>query len=392
MTAPLFLLDPPSPGPLWAPFTGVRPIAELRAGIWKIRERWEGVLGRKAKALLADHVEGFSEGDEPDVRRAAPIGGPAIIAVSWFAPSGEPPTVSPSARRLENEGKTVAWVVPAGARWEGPDDTTGESAPIDGLELHGTFDLLHALEVLLPPDCADFLREQRDEVPGGCLVVGDPGEVVCLGAHVEPGVIFDVRNGAIVLEEDTEVRAGTRLEGPFYAGTGSRLMGGDFRGTVIGPHCRVRGEISGSLFLGFSNKAHEGFIGHSVIGHWANLGAGTTTSNLKNTYGEVQLQVGSERIRTGRQFLGSLIGDHAKTAIGSLLNTGTTISTGTHLFGPPPVPKYVPPFSWGNAGSERLTQEGFLKIAERVMPRRNVELTPERRASLIATHRRLSGT
>jgi UDP-N-acetylglucosamine diphosphorylase/glucosamine-1-phosphate N-acetyltransferase len=392
MTAPLFLLDPPSPGPLWAPFTGVRPIAELRAGIWKIRERWEAILRRKTTALLADHVEGFAEGDEPDVRKAAPIDGPAIIAASWFAPSGEPLAVGPTVRRLENEGHTVAWIVPAGARWAGPGDTAGESASIDGLELHGTFDLLHALEVLLAPDCADFLREPRDEVPESCIVVGDPAEVVCLGAHVEPGVIFDVRHGAIVLEVDTEIRAGTRLEGPFYAGTASRLMGGDFRGTVIGPYCRVRGEISGSLFLGFSNKAHEGFIGHSVIGQWANLGAGTTTSNLKNTYGEIQLQAGTERIPTGRQFLGSLIGDHAKTAIGSLLNTGTTISTGANLFGPPPVPKYVPPFAWGNTGSERLTEEGFLKIAGRVMPRRGVELTPERRASLIATHRRLAGT
>jgi bifunctional N-acetylglucosamine-1-phosphate-uridyltransferase/glucosamine-1-phosphate-acetyltransferase GlmU-like protein len=144
------------------------------------------------------------------------------------------------------------------------------------------------------------------------------------------------------------------------------------------------------VFLGYANKSHDGFVGHSVIGHWVNLGAGTTTSNLKNTYGEVALQIGATRMVTGRQFLGSLIGDHAKTAIGSMLPTGTVIGTGASVFGGGPIPKYVPPFAWGYDGAERTTLEGFLRVAERVMPRRDVAFTPERRASLEAIYRRLT--
>jgi hypothetical protein len=166
------------------------------------------------------------------------------------------------------------------------------------------------------------------------------------------------------------------------------VLGGFLRASVFGPECRARGEISGSVFLGFANKSHDGFVGHSVVGQWVNLGAGTTTSNLKNTYGPVRLEVDGERIETGRLNLGSLIGDHAKTAIGTLLATGTVISAGANVFGPPTAPKYVPPFAWGCSGTERMTEDGFLRIAERVMGRRNVALSAERRESLRLAYQR----
>ncbi|MGH7702639.1 MAG: putative sugar nucleotidyl transferase [Gemmatimonadales bacterium] len=386
----LYLLDPPAPGSAWAPFSGVRPIAELRAGIWRIRERWEAVLQAQTVAILSDHTEGFHEGDEPPTRRIAPVDGPAIVAASWFAPAGTPVELESGLRRLTNEGETVAWLVPEGERWTAPTDE-GPETTIDGLILHGAFDLVTALEALLPGDCADCLNEARDEVPDGSIVLGDPAEVVCLGASVEPGVVFDVRRGAVVVEERVEVRHGTRLEGPLYLGAGSRVLGGHLRTSTIGPGCSVNGEIASSVLLGYANKNHDGFLGHSVIGHWVNLGAGTTTSNLKNTYGPVHLEVAGERLETGRQFLGSLIADHVKAAIGTMLGTGTVVSVGANLFGGAPVPRYVPPFAWGNAGSERLTEEGFLKIAERVMPRRDVAFTEARKEWLRGMYRRIRG-
>lgn len=385
----LHLLEPANPGAAWAPFTGVRPLAELRAGLWLIRERWEAVLQRDTTSILGHHVAGFHEGAEPPVEEPHPIGGPAIVAASWFAPSGAPLEVAAGVRRLVHEGTTVAWIVEPGEEWDEPHEA-GEATEIDGLVLHGAYDLLTALEHLLPPDCADFLAQGGDEIPDGSVVLGDPAEVVIMGARVEPGAVFDVRHGAVVLDEGAEVRAGTRLEGPLYLGPRSIALGGDLRGSVFGPQCRLRGEIAASVFLGYGNKAHEGFVGHSVIGHWANLGAGTTTSNLKNTYGEVRLQLGDQRIETGRQFLGSLIGDHAKTAIGTMLGTGTVVGAGANVFGPT-VPRHVPAFAWGVAGIERVTEDGFLTVAGRVLPRRQVELTPERAASLRATWRRLAG-
>ncbi len=393
---PLYLLEPTDPGAAWAPFACVRPIAELRAGIWRIRERWEAVLQAETAGILGNHVAGFLELDTPQCTPLGPISGPACIAVSWFAPSGMPLDPSPTvllnegSGRLVHDGATVAWLVPAGERWAVPTDEGGEYA-IDGLALRGTFDLLNALDHLLPADCADFLAESGDPVPDGSVVLGDPADIVCLGANVEPGVVFDVRQGAVVLEEGVEVRSGSRLEGPLYVGTRSRLLGGSLRASILGPRCNAHGEISASVFLGYANKAHDGFVGNSVIGHWVNLGAGTTTSNLKNTYGEVRLDVAGERIETGRTFVGSLIGDHAKTAIGTMLPTGSVIGMGANLFVEGPCPKYTPPFSWGTSGKERMTEEGFLTVAERVMPRREVPFTEERKESLRATYRRLAG-
>ena len=389
MTA-LYLLEPEQPAAAWAPFAGVRPIAELRAGAWRIRERWEAACEAEASAILGTHIDGFHEGDEPPVRPPGPVAGPAVVGAAWFAPTGDRvATVAAEGapRRLTHGGTTVGWIVPAGEQWHGPHGR-GEGCEIDGLLLRGSFDLVTALERFLGEDCADFRAAPTSGIPEGSLVLGDVSDVVVLGAVVEPGVVFDVRQGAVVLEAGVEVRHGTRLEGPVFVGARTKVLGGFIRASAFGPDCRVHGEVAASVFLGYANKSHDGFVGHSVVGHWVNLGALTTTSNLKNTYGPVRLDLDGERIETGRQNLGTLFGDHAKTAIGTMLATGTVVSAGANLFGPPTPPRYVPPFAWGSAGEERLTPDGFLRIAERVMTRRQVELTAERRTSLERTFAR----
>jgi UDP-N-acetylglucosamine diphosphorylase/glucosamine-1-phosphate N-acetyltransferase len=386
----LYLLEPDRPRPNWIPFAGVRPVAELRAGVWKIRERWEAALDLETSAILGDHVAHFHEGLEPPCRPFGPIDGPAVIVDSSFAPTGAPIALPAGAARLVSGGTTIGWVVPSGQRWTGRTDEGG-TVEVDGLLLHGTWDLLAALDKYLANDCLGFQAGPHDPVPAGAVVLGDPQLILTHQAIIEPGVVFDTRAGAIVLEAGVEVRHGTRLEGPLYAASKSRLLGDHIRFSCIGPRCNVKGELSNAIFTGYSNKGHDGFVGHTVLGHWVNLGAGTTTSNLKNTYGEVQLELDGTRVKTGRQFLGSLIGDHAKTAIGTMLPTGTVIGTGASVFGSGGVPKEVPPFAWGIDGTERLHEVGFLTIAERVMPRRDVPFTAERRAALSATWKKLAG-
>lgn len=379
----LYLLEPHAPGIAWAPFTGVRPIAELRAGVWKVRERWEAALDLETIAILGEHSAHFHEGLEPPCLASAEISGPAIVAASWFAPTGAPVALGPDTRRLMHGRETVGWVVPPGEQWKGP-TSTGDTVDVDGMLLRGTFDLLAALDRFLVPDCLGFSAGPADPIPTGSLVLGDPALVLCRGAMVEPGVMFDTRKGAVVVEAGCEVRFGSRLEGPLYIGERCRIVGDALRYSSIGPRCTIRGELSNSVFLGYANKAHDGFVGHSVIGHWANLGAGTTTSNLKNTYGEVALQVGEKKFGTQRQFLGSLVGDHAKTAIGTMLATGTVVGAGANVFGRGQVPKYVRPMAWGLEG-EVMNEEGFLNVAGRVMPRREVIFTDARREALRAT-------
>lgn len=379
----LICLEPDNPGPAWAPFTGVRPLAELRAGAWRIRERWAGVLGLDDVSVMGDHIAGFVDVDSAPVTRRGPVAGPAVVVRSDFAASGANLDLDPGARRLTHDEETVGWVVPEGEHWSGP-VTAGAGHPVEGMPLAGAWDLVTALEHLLPSDCAEALQLGADPVPDGSLVLGDPGDLASFGARVEPGVVFDLRGGVVVLEEGVEVRSGTRLEGPLFVGPGSVLLGGALRHSVIGPQCRVHGELSTSILLGYCNKSHDGFVGHSVLGHWTNLGAGTITSNLKNTYGEVRLDLPGGPLPTGRTNLGSLLGDHAKTAIGSLLMTGSVIGAAASVVGAP-VGRWVPPFQWGT-GEERLTADGFVTIAKRVMPRRQVEVDAGTEAWLRRMH------
>ena len=385
MTHALYLLDP-DPSPAWAPFAGSRPISELRAGAHLIREQWEAFAATETTAVFAlPHLAGFVEPGAPVVRVRHPVTGPALLGSSTFVPRGLAPPLPPAAFRLTCQGVTVGWGVGPGATWEGP-QASAASVEVSGVVLHGAYELVRTLERQLAEQLAERLGDS-DPIPAGSTVLGDPAWVVVHDAAVEPGVVFDVRQGPVVLESGVEVRSGSRLEAPLWVGANTQVLGGPIRASAIGPHCKVRGELACCVFLGYANKAHDGFVGHSVIGRWANIGAGTITSNLKNTYGAVRLEIAGATIETGLINLGSLIGDHAKTAIGTLLGTGSVIGVGANVFGTVRPPKYVPPLAWGVGGGtpesdQRLTKEGFLKIAERVLPRRDVAVDDATRAQL----------
>jgi UDP-N-acetylglucosamine diphosphorylase/glucosamine-1-phosphate N-acetyltransferase len=385
----VYLVEP-APAPAWRPFAECRPICELRVGAWLARERWEAVAAGETRAVFGpSHLQEFEEDGVPPIVAAGPIEGPAVVGRSEFAPSGVAPDWSDEPARLVNDGVAVGWYVPEGVTWNS-ESVGWPDLPIDGFLLHGAYDLITGLEHLLVGDVADFTHERGDALPDGCVVIGDPTDVVLFGATVEPGVVFDVRQGAVVLEQHTYVRGGTRLGGPLYVGAGCEVLGGDIGRSAIGPRSKVRGEITDTVFLGYGNKAHDGFLGHSVVGRWVNIGAGTTTSNLKNTYGSIRLDVGGERVDTGLQFLGTLFGDHVKVAIGTLLDTGTVVGSGANVFGAVRPPKYLPPFAWGVSG-ERMRKDAFLEVVDRVLPRRQVAVTSAVRDALARIYDHATG-
>lgn len=383
----LYLLDPDQPGAAWAPYTNATPLGLLRAGAWRLHERWERALGvGKTAGLVASHAAGTTLPGSPPVVGAAQVTGPCWVADATFAPK-LPMRAIGGTKRLLHAGRTVAWRLDAGERWAGPHND-GDGMVVEGLALRGSFDLITVLEQFLFADTILGLEGGTDPVPDGTIVLGNPGAIALRGATLEPGVVLDVQKGAIVLERGVVVRAGTRLEGPLWLREETIVSGGALRGVSAGPHCRLHGEISHSVFSGHANKSHDGFLGHSVVGAWVNLGAGTITSNLKNTYGPIRLDIGAERIETGRTNLGTLFGDHAKTAIGTLLPTGAVVGAGAQLFGAPRAPKHVAPFAWGGDTDEVMTLEAFLAVAERVLPRRGVTVDAAARTALTAVHAR----
>lgn len=385
----VYLLEPERPGAAWAPFAGVTPLADLRAGGWTIGERWARALGAtRAQGAFAAHAQGPAAPGGTPVVGGESVTGPAWVVDATFCPR-LPMRPTGAARRLLFEGRAVAWRLDPGERWRGPHDL-GDGVVIEGLPLAGAWDLVTVLEQYLFGDTLADLDRGSDAIPAGVLVLGNAGAVALHGAEVEPGAVLDARKGAVILERGVVVRSGSRLEGPIWLRAGTIVNGGVIRHVSAGPDCRLHGEISTTVFTGHSNKSHDGFVGHSVVGSWVNLGAGTITSNLKNTYGQVRLEPAGARVDTDRTMLGSLIGDHAKTAIGTLLPTGAIVGAGANLFGPPRAPKYTAPFAWGDSG-ETISVTQFIEVAKRVLPRRNVTVDATTEAALAAMHKRVTG-
>lgn len=376
------IYDDPTDLAVFAPFAASRPIGELRYGALLLRERIARESGGVEAQLCAPHLAEFAEEGAPPVALEAQVGRPRVFLRSTFVPSpgadlaGASTSGASVVRLTDSEGDTIGCVLARGA-WMGPSAIPADAPTLSftGRRIRGAWELVRDLVPTLSADLDAMVRERgASRVPAGCSVLGDPSLVICDGASVEPYTVFDTRGGPVVLEHGVEVRSFTRLQGPLYAGPGTRIVGGQLRESSIGPRCVVHGEVSNSIFLGYANKSHDGFLGHSIVGRWVNLGAGTVTSNLKNTYGPVRLDLGQTRVDTGMMFLGALIGDHVKTAIGTMLPTGCVIGVGANVFGTRRPGNHVKPFAWGTDEPDRVMAcRMFLQVAERVMPRRDVK-------------------
>jgi UDP-N-acetylglucosamine diphosphorylase/glucosamine-1-phosphate N-acetyltransferase len=393
MSTRLFLYDAAEEQAAFLPFSLSRPLGELRYGAFLLRERWSAQLDLPVEGYLTPQpqLQDFAEPGSPAVAT-----GPGekhedrLLFRATFVPAPDFRPPAPAAqpvRYVDGAGATVGFGLPRRADW--PSFETAAAWPavtVPGKRLAGVWELVGDLNDVLAADL-ERLRAQHEAVtiPRGVGVIGDPQLVLVSEALVEPNVVLDVRKGPIFLAPGVEVRAFTRLAGPLAVARDSRLMGGPIGGSAIGPRCVVHGEVSASVFLGYANKSHEGFLGHSVIGRWVNLGASTNNSNLKNTYGPVRITLGGQRFETGLMFMGSLIGDHVKTAIGTMLPTGCVIGVGANLFGTRRPGTEVPPFAWGLDEPAHVMECGrFVEIAARVMPRRDIAVDDRTRRYLAA--------
>ena len=384
MKSSLFLFD--DEGTVsWDPFVLTRPVGELLFGALLLRERAERYWGTACQGLIArESLSGFSEPGSAPVVDPENISdaGYRIFQNSRATLRGSVPSLPGEVSTLTLEGQVVGWVVPPGT----PTPPMGhfmESAPFPGslrVEVQGTilgapWDLMAKNGDQLIDDIPHFFPGYAaDELPG-CHIIGNG--LISLGTSVtvEPGSVFDVSSGPIRLSDQVVIRSHTRLQGPAFVGASSTILGGSLSEVSIGPGCKVRGEVESSVILGYSNKAHDGFLGHAYVGQWVNLGAFTTNSDLKNNYGPVRVGGALGSRDTGLMKVGCFLGDHVKTGIGTLLNTGTVIGAGSNIFGGEMPPTFVPPFSWGTGG--KLTEfrlEKFLEVAIRAMGRRGVEL------------------
>ena len=369
----------------WDPFVLTRPAGELLFGALLLRERSEEYWGLTCEGHLAhESLAGFSEPGSPPVVWLEGIsqGGYRIFQSSRVALSGPAPALSKEVTSLYLDGQVVGWTLPPGTSTPSldalrrPEAMPGSRrADVQGRILSAPWDLM--------TQNGDQLREDIPRIfPGyaaaelpGCHILGNGLLSLGSGVIVEPGSVFDVSGGPIRLSDRVVVRSHTRLQGPAYVGSDSTLLGGSLSEVSIGSACKVRGEVESTIILGYTNKGHDGFLGHAYLGRWVNLGAFTTNSDLKNNYGHVRVGGAQGPRDTGLMKVGCFLGDHVKTGIGTLLNTGTVVGAGSNLFGGRMPPTYVPPFSWGSGVD--LTEfrlDKFLEVATCAMGRRGMEL------------------
>ena len=399
------------------PFASARPISEMVAGIATIRDRWNAVLAPTEAMQFsagAGHVDFDDDGSFVCTKGLIPRG--SVIANSRAVPL-LPNELAKMSRRsaactMWRCGDRLAAVrvadpIDAAALADGRlriEDVragTGAIGDIKGWWIDEVWDFVRLLPDFLASDLSQLLARaeiadsiDRLEPPAHATVIGSNRVVVLepeaggSAATIEPHVVFDTTNGPIVVSAGAHIHAFTRINGPCYIGRNTNVMGGDITGCSIGDVCKVRGELSNTIFAGYANKGHDGFVGHSYVGRWVNMGAGTITSNLKNTYGTVALWTPRGIRDTGMQFLGTLFGDHVKTGIGLRLTTGTILGTGANVYGEMP-PKVVAPFSWGDSSPYSLYQsDKFLETAARMMARRHIELSDRARRHLGGVHAR----
>ncbi len=386
----------------FAPFALTRPVSELRAGAELVRLRWERAAASKAYGFISSpHLTDFAEFESPPAVHAdgtAPAG--SVIVNSRFV-------ISLDARIDDTSSAFVSDGSICGVRLRKSTDISGlvdgsqdlESlvapdavpAKLPGRWLREVWDLVGDLQAQLGEDIPLVGSRLSGAAIENATVIGKHSIYLETGAQIEPFVVLDASEGPILIRRGATIASFTRIFGPTYIGEDAQVVGDSIRGCSIGDVCKVRGEMSSTILLGHSNKGHTGFVGNSYLGRWVNLGAGTTTSNLKNTYGAVSLWTPDGMRDTGLQFLGSLIGDHAKLGIGTMLTTGCVVGAGANVFGAHVTPKVVPPFAWGEQEPwSRNEFVRFCEVTERMMERRHVSFESKTKAQLEAAYR-LSG-
>jgi UDP-N-acetylglucosamine diphosphorylase/glucosamine-1-phosphate N-acetyltransferase len=365
-------------GQVWKdllPFTFTRPAAEIRCGILTIAEKYAHYFGSTPSYLTEEYLQEKFPAHATDdnlIINAAVLPDEAFAAACYNLKQNE-------------------------SLWQGEQFLAARTiAPkvFDATALHsarvsydGTVSLLDKPwkifslnEQELKKDFLLITKGRKSQpIPAGNFVKSPENIFIEEGASIE-NASLNASAGPIYIGKDAEVMEGSLVRGPFALGEHSTLkLGAKIYGaTTIGPHCKVGGEVNNSVFFGYANKAHDGFVGNAVIGEWCNLGADSNNSNLKNNYEEVKVWSYAKNgfVKTGLQFCGLMMGDHSKCGINTMFNTGTVVGVSANIFGGGFPRNFIPSFSWGGAsGFTTYQMNKALDTAEKVLARRSLPLT-----------------
>jgi len=362
------------------PFTHTRPVADIRCGIFSMRERWEKLLGASSSSLTAAYLQAaFPQMPAP--------GNNIYVNGGVFASEDLRDAVQAlvPGQALLHGVQIIAFCTSEQLR-----DFSGVGTHIAGFEkrffrepiskLEKTWDIFTLNAAALQQDFLLITRGRKSAAIPGFVTAICPENIFIEETAVLNPAIINAAHGSVYIGSKAEVMEGCMIRGVFSLCSHAVLkMGAKVYGaTTIGPGCKVGGEISNAVFFSNSNKGHDGFIGNAVIGEWCNLGADTNCSNLKNNYDEVRVwsEYENKSVKTGLQFCGLLMGDHSKCGINTMFNTGTVVGVSANIFGGNFPAKFVPSFSWGGSDKMETYQlEKAIDTANRMMARRGQTLS-----------------
>ncbi|MCF6212870.1 MAG: GlmU family protein [Flavobacteriaceae bacterium] len=358
------------------PLTYTRPVADIRVGILTLREKWENLLSTTTTTITEDYLTD----KYPMVEFQA-----NIMVNASFIPTLN---LAKKVRKLkENEallknGTVIAFFT--SNTQEIVDFSSYNCTEVNEniLQIKNVCDIFKLNEAAIKLDFEIITKGRVSQpIPDTVHCINKENIFLEEGAKVEIAVL-NASKGPIYIGKEAEIMEACMIRGPFAMGQNSLLkMGAKIYGaTTLGPHCKVGGEVNNSVFFGYSNKAHDGFLGNSVIGEWCNLGADTNNSNLKNNYANVKLwHYETERFKdTGLQFCGLIMGDHSKCGINTMFNTGTIVGVSANIYGGNFPRNFIPSFSWGgSAGFTEYKLPKVFEVASKVMARKGLTFTQQ---------------
>ncbi len=346
------------------PFTLTRQIQDIRVGILTIREKWEQLL----KMASFDRWED----DYKDLHKSIHIDKNLEDGVFFMIHGNILPTprLIKTLKHLKN-GEFISVNGNAGVIFRFTKNEIKEPNKIkitkaitirdDVKSIQFPWDIFQLNDYAIRQDFELITRKRKSQKISKTNKVIGPGKIFLEKGAVMEHCILNASEGPIYIGKNALVMEGSCLRGPFSVGEGAIVKMGTkiYGATTIGPYCMVGGEIKNSVFFAFSNKAHDGYVGDSVIGEWCNLGAGTTNSNIKNNASEVKVWTPKGEMNAGPK-CGMFMGDYSKTAVNTSVNTGSVIGVSCNIFGAGLPPKYIPCFSWGSDGLQRYELEKAL--------------------------------
>lgn len=350
------------------PFTFTRPIADIRLGIDTIRGKWERFLGQEVSILTDAYLSEkypLRQADDNILINAAVLPDEALVRAV---------TALKANQALSSEDLMIAHRLKDGMAGEAVTEEIEYGRPVRVIENNWDIFLLNAEQIKLDVPALTAGRESQP-LSATNRVIGAENIFVEEGARIEMALL-NASEGPIYIGKDAEIMEGAMLRGPIVVGEASVIKMGAkiYGGTTIGPHCKVGGEVNNAVIFGYSNKAHDGFLGNAVLGEWCNLGADTNNSNLKNDYSAVKVwsYAADGFVQTGEQFCGLFMGDHSKTAINTMFNTGTVVGVSANVAAAGFPRQFIPSFTWAG---KLYPIDKALETARQMYGRRHKTLT-----------------